>query len=63
MILELAEKISDSIEHAFRGEANNNDSKESTTIRLDSRNFKELEIKTGDKLVLEFRISDNNIPV
>src|SRR5574341_2544838 len=59
----LPKKISDSIERAFRGEGNNDESQESTTIRLGSDEFKELGIKKGDKLVLEFRISNNEIQV
>ena len=59
----LPKKISDLIERAFRGEGNNDESQESTTIRLGSDEFKELRIKKGDKLVLEFRISNNDIQI
>jgi hypothetical protein len=59
----LPKKISDSIERAFRGEGNNDESQESTIIRLGPDEFKALGIKKGDKLVLEFRISNDGITI
>jgi len=58
----LPKKISDTIERALRGN-DNNESQESTTLRFDSREFKDLEIKKGDKVILEFKISNNYIQV
>lgn len=56
----LPKKISDSIERAFRGD---NTSQESTTFKINSREFEKLEVKKGDKVILEFKISNNDTGV
>ena len=55
----LPKKISDAIENAFGG-GRNNISSESTTFKMNVREFEELEIKIGDKVTLEINISNNN---
>ena len=58
----LPKKISDAMEHAFRGDANNT-SPESTSFKMDTTEFEELEIKVGDKVTLEIEICNNDIGV
>ncbi|HEX6294333.1 MAG TPA: hypothetical protein VFZ46_04210, partial [Nitrososphaeraceae archaeon] len=55
----LPKKISDAIENAF-GIGRNNISSESTTFKMNMREFEELGIKIGDKVTLEINISNNN---
>jgi hypothetical protein len=55
----LPKKISDAIESAFGGNRNNILS-ESTTFKMNVREFEELEIKIGDKVTVEINISNNN---
>lgn len=55
----LPKKISDAIENAFGGNRNNISS-ESTTFKMNVREFEELGIKVGDKVTLEIKISNNN---
>ena len=55
----LPKKISDAIEGAFGGDRNNMSS-ESTTFKMNAREFEELGIKKGDKVTLEINISNNN---
>jgi len=55
----LPKKISDAIEGAFGG-GRNNISSESTTFKMNVREFEELGIKIGDKVSLEINISNNN---
>ena len=55
----LPKKISDAIESAFGGDRNNMSS-ESTTFKMNVREFEELGIKKGDKVTLEINISNNN---
>lgn len=55
----LPKKISDAIENAFGGSRNNTPS-ESTTFKMNVREFEELGIKTGDKVTVEINISNNN---
>ena len=55
----LPKKISDAIESAFGG-GRNNISPESTTFKMNTREFEELGIKIGDKVTLEINISNNN---
>jgi hypothetical protein len=56
----LPKKISDAIEGAFRGDRNNISSG-STTFKMTTREYEDLGIKTGDKITLEFTISNNDI--
>jgi hypothetical protein len=55
----LPKKISDAIESTFGGDRNNI-SPESTTFKMNIREFEELGIKIGDKVKLEINISNNN---
>ena len=55
----LPKKISDAIESAFDS-GMNNISSESTTFKMNVREFEELGIKNGDKVTLEINISRNN---
>src|SRR5918992_6144532 len=55
----LPKKISDAIESAFGG-GGNNISSESTTFKMNTREFQELGIKIGDKVTLDIHISNNN---
>ena len=55
----LPKKITDAIDSAFGG-GRNNISAESTTLKMNAREFKELGIKTGDKVMVEIKISNNN---
>jgi hypothetical protein len=56
----LPKKISDAIEGTFGGGRNNNTSPESTTFKMNAREYEELGIKVGDKITLEIKISNNN---
>ncbi len=57
----LPKKISDAIESAFGGGGGRNDiSSESTTFKMNVREFEELGIKIGDKVNLEINISNKN---
>ena len=57
----LPKKISDAIESAFGGGGGRNDIfSESTTFKMNVREFEELGIKIGDKITLEINISNNN---
>ena len=58
----LPKKISDAMEHAFRGDGNNT-SAESTTFKLNSTEFEELGIKVRDKVTVEIEICNNDIGV
>jgi hypothetical protein len=58
----LPKKISDAMEHAFRGDGNNT-APESTTLKMNSTEFEELGIKVGDKVTLEIEICKNDIGV
>ena len=55
----LPKKISDAIEGTFGGGRNNNTSPESTTFKMNAREYEELGIKVGDKITLEIKISNN----
>jgi hypothetical protein len=55
----LPKKISDAIESTL-GDGRNNISSESTTLKMNIREFEELGIKIGDKVTLEINISKNN---
>ncbi|HEX7257507.1 MAG TPA: hypothetical protein VF242_05550 [Nitrososphaeraceae archaeon] len=55
----LPKKISDAIESAF-GSGGKNISSESTTFKMNVREFEELGIKIGDNITLEINISNNN---
>jgi hypothetical protein len=59
----LPKKISDAIEGAFGGGRNNisSSSSESTIFKMNTREYEELGIKIGDKVILEIKISNNNI--
>ena len=59
---DLPKKISDAMEHAFRGDGDNT-SPESTTFKMNSTEFEELGIKVGDKVTLEIEICNNDIGV
>jgi hypothetical protein len=59
---DLPKKISDAMEHAFRGDGNS-PSPESTTFKMNSTEFEELGIKVGDKVTLEIEICKNDIGV
>ena len=59
---DLPKKISDAMEHAFRGDSNNT-SPESTTFKMNSTEFEELRIKVGDKVIVEIEICNNDIGV
>ena len=57
----LPKKISDAIEGTFGGGRNNiSSSLESTTFKMNTREYEELGIKIGDKVSLEINISNNN---
>ena len=56
----LPKKISNAIEGTFGGGRNNNTSPESTTFKMNAREYEELGIKVGDKITLEIKISNNN---
>jgi hypothetical protein len=56
----LPKKISDAIEGAFGGGGRNNISSESTTFKMNAREYEELGVKVGDKVTLEIKISNNN---
>jgi hypothetical protein len=59
----LPKKISDAIEGAFGGGRNNissSSSSESTIFKMNTREYEELGIKIGDKVILEIKISNNN---
>ncbi len=57
----LPKKISDAIEGAFGSSGRNNiSSSESTTFKMNTREYEELGIKIGDKVTLEIKISNNN---
>ena len=58
----LPKKISDAMEHAFRGDGNST-SRDSTTFKMDSTEFEELGIKVGDKVTVDIEISNNDIGV
>lgn len=58
----LPKKISDAMEHAFRGDGNNTSS-DSTSFKMDTTEFEELGIKVGDKVTLEIEICNNDIGV
>ena len=58
----LPKKISDAMEHAFRGDSNNI-SRDSTTFKMNPTDFEELDIKVGDKVTLDIEISNNDIGV
>ena len=55
----LPKKISDALESAF-GSDRNTISSESTTFKMNVKEFEELGIKKGDKVTLEINISNNN---
>ncbi len=57
----LPKKISDALEGAFGGSSRNNVSPESTTFKMNTREYEELGIKIGDKITLEIKISTNDI--
>jgi formylmethanofuran dehydrogenase subunit D len=57
----LPKKISDAIEGAFGSDRNNTSSSESTTFKMNTREYEELGIKIGDKVTLEIKISNNDI--
>ena len=57
----LPKKISDAIEGAFGGSGGNNISSGSTTFKMSTKEYQELDIKTGDKVSIEFKISNNHI--
>jgi len=59
----LPKKISDAIEGAFGSSGRNNtpSSSESTTFKMNTREYEELSIKIGDKVTLEIKISNNDI--
>ena len=59
---DLPKKISDAMEHAFRGDGDNT-SPESTTFKMNSTEFEELGIKVGDKVIVEIEICNNDIGV
>ena len=59
---DLPKKISDAMEHAFRGDGNNT-SPESTTFKMNSTELEELGIKVGDKVIVEIEICNNDIGV
>ena len=56
----LPKKISDAIEGAFGGSRNGISSSESTTFKMNTREYEELGIKIGDKITLEFKICNTN---
>jgi hypothetical protein len=57
----LPKKISDALEGAFGSSSRNNVSLESTTFKMNTREYEELGIKIGDKVTLEIKISANDI--
>jgi hypothetical protein len=57
----LPKKISDAIEGAFGSGGGNNISSGSTTLKMSTKEYQELDIKTGDKVSIEFKISNNHI--
>ena len=59
---DLPKKISDAMEHAFRGDGDNS-SPHSTTFKMNSTEFEELGIKVGDKVIVEIEICNNDIGV
>ncbi|MGC2427121.1 MAG: hypothetical protein WA421_08800 [Nitrososphaeraceae archaeon] len=56
----LPKKISDAIERAFGG-SRNNVSPESTTFKMNTREYEELGIKIGNKVTLEITIATTDI--
>lgn len=56
----LPKKISDAIEGAFGG-SRNNVSPESTTFKMNTREYEELGIKIGNKVTLEITIATADI--
>ena len=58
----LPKKISDAMEHAFRGDGNST-SPDSTTFKMGSTEFEELDIKVGDKVTVDIELSNNDIGV
>jgi hypothetical protein len=57
----LPKKISDALEGVFGSSSRNNVSLESTTFKMNTREYEELGIKIGDKVTLEIKISANDI--
>src|ERR671936_892053 len=57
----LPKKISDAIAGAFGSSGGNNISSGSTTFKMSTKEYQELDIKTGDKVSIEFKISNNHI--
>ncbi|HZA06101.1 MAG TPA: hypothetical protein VE619_00225 [Nitrososphaeraceae archaeon] len=56
----LPKKISDAINAAFSG-GSNSKSSHSTIFKMKEKEYRELGIKTGDRVTLEIKISDRNI--
>src|SRR5918997_1459181 len=59
----LPKKISDAIEGAFGGGGRNNIPSEPTTFKMTTREYEELGIKIGDKITLEFKVSNSDISI
>jgi hypothetical protein len=55
---DLPKKISDAIEGAFGGRRNS--VSENTSFKMNVNEYEELGIKTGDKITLEIKISNND---
>ena len=55
---DLPKKISDAIEGAFGGSRNR--ISEYTSFKMNMSEYEELGIKTGDKIILEIKISNND---
>jgi hypothetical protein len=56
----LPKKISDAINGAFLG-GSNGSSSDSTTFKMNEREFEELGVRLGDKVTLEINISNGDI--
>jgi hypothetical protein len=56
----LPKKISDALEGAF-GESRNNVSPESTTFKMNTREYEKLGIKIGDRITIEIKLSTDDI--
>ena len=56
----LPKKISDALEGAFGGNRNNV-SPESTTFKMNTREYEKLGIKIGDRITIEIKLSTDDI--
>jgi len=57
----LPKKISDALEGVFGSSSRNNVSLESTTFKMNTREYEELGIKIGDRIIIEIKMSTDSI--